>query len=343
MLLQFTDKGIYCAQADVFIDPWKPVARAIISHGHSDHARWGMQHYLTHHHNVPIIRHRLGPDIRVQGVAYGQETLINGVKFSLHPAGHIWGSSQIRVEYKGEVWVFSGDYKTRDDGISVPFEPVKCHTFITESTFGLPVFRFRPQQEIFADINNWWSENQALGKTSVLFGYALGKAQVLRQHVDAGIGNILLHGAVYNMQEVLRANGLDLPYTPRVTPDTPKEMLKGALIIAPPSAFGTSWMKRFTPFVTGMASGWMNLRGARRRRAADRGFVLSDHADWDELNATVALTGAERIFVTHGYTAVYAKWLRENGKEAHEVSTRFEGEQPEESELSEETTKEEVQ
>jgi putative mRNA 3-end processing factor len=205
-LLQFTPKGIYCEQADVYLDPWKPVNKAIISHGHADHSRWGHQQYITHHKNIPIVQHRLG-DVNISGKDWGETFTINNVKFSLHPAGHIVGSSQIRVEHKGEVWVFTGDYKIEDDGLTTPFELVKCHTFITECTFGLPAFQWRPQKEVFNDINQWWAQNKSEGKTSVLFGYSLGKAQRLLKHLDTSIGKIYTHGAVENMTEVLRPFG----------------------------------------------------------------------------------------------------------------------------------------
>ena len=188
-LLQFNDKGIYCAQANVYIDPWRPVKNAIITHGHADHSRWGHQKYITHHTNVPIIKHRLGA-ISVTGKNWNETFVVNNVKFSLHPAGHIIGSSQVRVEYKGEVWVFTGDYKTEDDGIAIPYEVVKCHTFITECTFGLPVFKWTPQTEVMDSINRWWSDNKAEGKTSILFGYSLGKAQRLLKYLDTNIGKI---------------------------------------------------------------------------------------------------------------------------------------------------------
>jgi putative mRNA 3-end processing factor len=328
-LLQFTDKGIYCGQADVYLDPWKPVEKAIISHGHSDHAYAGHKHYLATAGAMPVIRHRLNLLDNMQTLQtldYGEVLNINGVNFSFHPAGHIPGSAQIRVEHRGEVWVFSGDYKLQHDGISTPFEPVKCDVFITESTFGLPVYKWKPQREVFDDINAWWHNNQLQGKTSVIAGYTLGKAQRVLKNVDAAIGKIFTHGAVDSVNEVLKQQGVSLPDAPRVTDDTRKEDIRGALIICPPSAVGSPWMRRFLPYSLGVASGWMKLRGTRRRRGADRGFVLSDHADWNDLNLTIRETGARKVFVTHGYTEIFAQWLRSTGIEALEVKTRFEGE-----------------
>lgn len=325
-LLEFTDRGIFCRQANVYLDPWKPVDKALISHGHSDHAYAGHKQYLSTTGALPVIRHRLYLHDNIQGVEYGEVTQINGVKFSFHPAGHIPGSAQIRVEYKGEVWVFSGDYKLQDDGISMPFEPVKCHTFITESTFGLPIYKWKPQAEVFAEINQWWEKNKAEGKTSVITGYTLGKSQRILKNVDTSIGKIFTHGAVDSVNIVLRKQGLQLPPAPRITNEIPKNDIIGSLVICPPSAVGSPWMKRFLPYSLGVASGWMRLRGTRRRRGADRGFVLSDHVDWDELNRAIAETGAERVFVTHGYTEIFAQWLRDRGMDAKEVKTKFEGE-----------------
>ncbi|MBT8204972.1 MAG: ligase-associated DNA damage response exonuclease [Eudoraea sp.] len=334
-LLQFTDKGIYCEKADVFLDPWRPVKKAIISHGHADHSRWGHKQYITHHSNIPIIKHRLG-DIKVAGKSWGQSFVINGVKFSLHPAGHIIGSSQIRVESQGEVWVFSGDYKTENDGLATPFEPVKCHTFITECTFGLPAFKWQPQQEVFQDINSWWATNKSEGQTSVLFGYSLGKAQRLLKFLDPGIGAIYTHAAVENMTAVLRQQ-VDFPDTRLITKDTKSADLKGALVIAPPSAHGSPWMRRMVPYVTATASGWMTFRGARRRRAIDKGFVLSDNCDWEGLLEAIAATEANTIIATHGYTEIFSRFLREKGLDARTEATLYEGESGEVNPTTEET------
>ena len=323
-LLQFTPKGIYCEQADVYLDPWRPVDKAIISHGHADHSRWGHQKYITHHKNVPIVQHRLG-DVNISGKDWGETFSLNNVRFSLHPAGHIVGSSQIRVEHKGEVWIFTGDYKIEDDGLTTPFELVKCHTFITECTFGLPAFQWRPQQEVFNDINQWWAQNKSEGKTSVLFGYSLGKAQRLLKHLDTSIGKIYTHGAVENVTEVLRPL-VDLPPTHLITKDTKKDELLGNIVVAPPSAHGSTWIRKMVPYVTATASGWMAFRGARRRRAIDKGFVLSDHCDWSGLLQTVEATGAEKIICTHGYTDIFSKYLQELRYDARTEATQYEGE-----------------
>lgn len=323
-LLVFNEKGIYCQVADLYIDAWRPVERCIITHGHADHSRYGHKLYLTHHRNVPIIKHRLG-DIVVEGKEWGETFYVNGVKFSLHPAGHIIGSSQVRVEYKGEVWVFTGDYKTEDDGICTPWEPIQCDTFITECTFGLPAFKWKKQEDVFAEINGWWRENQAEGKTSILFGYSLGKAQRLLRYLDTSIGKIYTHGAIENMTEVIRPLAA-MPDTQRITRDTTKDMLLGNVVIAPPSAHGTSWIRKMVPYVTASASGWMAFRGTRRRRAIDKGFVLSDHCDWHGLLSSIEATGAQRIICTHGYTNIFSRYLRELGYDASEENTEYEGE-----------------
>lgn len=324
-LLTFTKNGIYCAQADVYIDPWRSVKKALITHGHSDHARWGHRYYLCTESAMPVIKYRLG-NVNITTIKFGEERQINGVSFQFLPAGHILGSAQIRVEYKGEIWVVSGDYKLEDDGLAEAFEPVPCHNFITESTFGLPVYKWQPQATVFQDINQWWAQNKAEGKYTILTAYALGKAQRIIRHLDSSIGPILTHGAIENTNEIIRAQGIELPDTVNVASAFDPKQHKGGMVIAPPSAIGSSWIKKFKGASLGVASGWMNLRGARRRRAVDRGFVLSDHADWEGLNQTIKATGAERIFVTHGYTDIFRRWLIEQGYDAHEVKTEYTGE-----------------
>lgn len=325
-LLTFDGKGIYCPVAGVHIDPWKPVPKALITHGHSDHARWGMGEYLCTNGSVPILKHRLR-NIKVSGVAYGEKVQINGVNFSFHPAGHVIGSAQIRVEYKGEIWVVSGDYKVQDDGLTTPFSPIKCHTFITESTFGLPVYNWEKQEVIFDKINSWWRKNQQAGKASLLTAYSLGKAQRIIQNVDHSIGEIFTHGAIENTNKVIRDSGVNLKDTIYATADINYERYQQGLIIAPPSAANSSWTKKFKDFRLGIASGWMQIRGARRRRAADIGFVLSDHADWQGLNSAIKETGAHEIYVTHGFSEIFSQYLCNQGYDAKVVKTAFEGEQ----------------
>jgi putative mRNA 3-end processing factor len=283
-----------------------------------------MKHYLAHHHSAEVMKLRLGAEISLQTVAYEEPQNINGVKISLHPAGHIPGSAQVRLEYKGKVAVVSGDYKTENDGLSTPFEPIKCHEFVSESTFGLPIYKWESQSEIFQQINSWWKANAEEGRNTVLFAYSLGKAQRILQNLDRSIGSVFVHGAVWNTNQALIKNGIELWDVPRVTAELPKSTFQGSLIIAPPSAMGTPWMKRFGPYRTGICSGWMAVRGTRRRRAADRGFILSDHADWEGLVSAITATEAEKVYLTHGNTASFGRFLQEEkGIDAVELKTLF--------------------
>ncbi|MFK7745959.1 MAG: ligase-associated DNA damage response exonuclease [Roseobacter sp.] len=327
-ILSFTERGIYCAAGDFYIDPWRPVDRALITHGHADHARWGHGSYLATHAALPVMRHRLG-DITDQGINYGDVLRIGDADVSFHPAGHVPGSAQIKVVVEGESWVASGDYKIEDDGLSEAFEPQHCHHFITESTFGLPVFRWQPQTRVAADLNAWWQACAEAGKTAFLGAYSLGKAQRLLRMLNPEIGPILTHGAVEATNTVMRAQGIPLPDTTQLTKDTDPKTHEGALVLAPPSALGSSWAKRFGPSESAFASGWMALRGVRRRRAGDRGFVISDHADWAGLLSAITETGAENIYVTHGYTDIFARYLNDNGWNAQVVPTEFGGDDAE--------------
>jgi putative mRNA 3-end processing factor len=333
-LIEFTNKGLYCRQGDFFIDPWKPVDRAIITHAHSDHARPGSKYYLCHHQCKPLLQLRLGDNV-YESLEWEEAVTMNGVKVSLHPAGHMIGSSQIRVEFQGEVWVVSGDYKIEDDGLSGKFEPVKCHSFVTESTFGLPIYHWKPQHEIFRNIQDWILKNTAAGKTSVLLAYSLGKAQRLLQCIPEVCQSIYVHGAIWNAHQTLLNAGWALPDVQRVTPDLPKDVYQGKVIIAPPSADGTPWIKRFSPYAVGICSGWMQVRGNARRRNADAGFPLSDHADWKGLLGAVKATGAEKVYVTHGFQSVLSRYLNEIGIEAAEVKTEYGNEEEETAGLSE--------
>ena len=264
-LLQFTKKGIYCPQADVYIDPSSSVENAVITHAHSDHAHQGSRNYLAHHKSIPILKHRLGKEIHAEGVEYNEKIEVNGVKLSLHPAGHIPGSAQVRLEYNGEVAVVSGDYKCEYDGLTQAFEPVKCNTFVTESTFALPVYKWKKQYEIFNDINNWWRKNKDDGKASVICGYSLGKAQRILYNVDRSIGKIFGHGAVTIINELLINEGFDLPPIEKADLKIPKKEFAGSLIIAPPSVVSNVWLNKFEPYSLGYASGWMNIRGAKKK------------------------------------------------------------------------------
>jgi putative mRNA 3-end processing factor len=321
-LLEPTEAGLFCRIGNFYIDPRQPVENAIITHGHGDHARRGNRHYLAATGSAGILRSRLGEDIHLQTVDYGETISLNGLQVSLHPAGHILGSAQVRLEHAGQVWAVSGDYKIEPDATCKPFEPLRCHTFVSESTFGLPVFRWRLQTEIFDQINNWWRQNRDRGKTSLLFAYSLGKAQRILAGLDPSIGPIMTHGAVENMNRCYRAAGIELPPTRPVIEVTNKQDFVGAIVVAPPSADSAGWLRKFSQPGTAFASGWMQIRGNRRRRGVDRGFVMSDHSDWPGLVEAIRQTEAETIWVTHGYTAEMVRWLREGGMNAVAVTDR---------------------
>lgn len=319
-------EGLYCPPGNFYIDPWRPVERAVITHAHADHARPGHGHYLCAEPGRGVMLARL-PGIRLDALAYGESINHHGVRLSLHPAGHVLGSAQVRLEYGGEVWVASGDYKVEADGTCAPFEPVRCDTFITESTFGLPVYRWQPQARIMAEIHAWWRANAEAGRASVLYCYAFGKAQRILHGLAAageGHGPIVTHGAMAALNAAYEAAGVALPPTLRTT-DLPGKPVafRQALVLAPPSAQRSSWMRRFGDAADAFASGWMQLRGTRRRRGVDRGFALSDHADWPGLLSAIEATGAQRVIVTHGNVPVMVRYLNEGGWQAQAFQTEY--------------------
>jgi putative mRNA 3-end processing factor len=333
MLIEPTDAGLYCAAGGFHIDPWQPVARAVITHAHGDHLRHGSTAYLCSTEAASIVRQRLGADAHVTPLDYGKEVTLDGVRVSLHPAGHILGSAQVRVEHRGDVWVASGDYKRQPDLTCRPFEPQRCHTFITEATFALPVFRWDPPAVTIAEISEWLREMRTADRPAVIFAYALGKAQrVLAELQASGLDQpVYVHGSLLPAVEAYRDGGVSMPIVRRAT-DAPRgTKFGGSLIVAPVSARGSTWMRRFGEHSAAFASGWMRIRGTRRRRGYDRGFALSDHADWDDLLRTVGETGAARVFVTHGFTDPLARYLSERGLDAQAWRTQYEGE-PETSE-----------
>jgi len=328
-LIVLRPEGLYCPAGDFHIDPWRPVDRAVITHAHADHARRGHAAYLCSVPGEGVLRARLG-GIHLQTLGYGQRLRMGGATVSLHPAGHVLGSAQVRVEHAGRVWVASGDYLCRGDAPTAAdnaacdaFEPVRCDCFITESTFGLPIYRWRAPGEVFADINRWWVGNAQAGRASLLLAYSFGKAQRLLAGVDASIGPIVVHGAVQGLNEAYRAAGVALPQTLGLEDIADRSLLRRALVVAPPSVQGSAWAARLGECSPAFASGWMQLRGARRRQGLDRGFVLSDHADWPGLQRAIAATGAQRVIVTHGYEAVMVRWLQQQGLEAGSFRTAF--------------------
>lgn len=314
-------EGLFCRTGNFFIDAWKPVPICVITHAHGDHAYAGHGSYIGTPETIKIIKHRLGVDAPCRALNYGEKIKLGNCWVSLHPAGHILGSSQIRIEDKNIVTVISGDYKRANDLTCHPFEVIECDIFVTESTFALPIYQWSESEVIAAQIVEWWNENAKNGHPSVLFCYALGKAQrVMNMLSSVKEKNIFVHGAVYSISKLYDSFGIQMiPYKPI------SETVKGAafkqdLIIAPPSAAGSSWMKRFPSCKTALASGWMEVRGMRRRKALDRGFVLSDHADWTGLIKTIDETKAKIILTTHGNSAVLAKYLKEEkGLDAREL------------------------
>ncbi|MGD9310713.1 MAG: ligase-associated DNA damage response exonuclease [Desulfosarcina sp.] len=318
-LIEITPSGLFCPDGDFYIDPWRPVPKAVITHVHADHAREGSASYLCASDSEMLLHARLGPEIQIETLDYGEALSINSVHISFHPAGHILGSAQIRIEKDGLVWVVSGDYKRHVDPTCLPFEPVRCHTLISESTFGLPIFRWPDPEQTILEINSWWRSNRKQGCTSVLFAYALGKAQRILSGLDPTIGPILTHGAVEKMTQCYRGAGIRLPETQYVNNVEDKDLIAGALVLAPPSADNRAWMRRFPNSSRAFVSGWMRIRGNRRRRSVDRGFVLSDHSDWDGLVNTIAESRARKIYLTHGYANELSRWLQNQGYEAEVI------------------------
>ncbi len=321
-LIVSTDRGLYCAAGEFHIDPWRPVERAIITHAHSDHARFGSDIYVCHRDTAPILRKRLG-DVAIETAAYGEILTRNGVEISLHPAGHVLGSAQVRVALNGETWVASGDYKLESDGVSAPFEPLRCHAFITESTFGLPIYRWRPQAETSRRSTPGGartSPRAARASSSPM--RSARRSACLRMSMPR-LGPIVCHGAVEAINTLYREAGIVLPPTRLATQIENKKDFARALILAPPSAAASPWLKRFGDYSDALASGWMQVRGNRRRRGLDRGFALSDHADWPGLIAAIEATGAERVLVTHGYTEPLTRYLHEKGLDARALQTAY--------------------
>ena len=316
-------EGLYCPAGDFFIDPWRPVPCAVITHGHGDHARRGMGRYHVVADGLPILQWRLG-DQPYHAHAYGEPFRLGDALVSLHSAGHVLGSAQVRIEVDGQVWVASGDYKRQPDPTCAPFEVVPCDTFITEATFGLPVYRWPDTREVVQEVVDWREECAANGEVAILYCYALGKAQrVLAELLALDPQPVWLHGAVDAGVQVYRQAGIPMVPTLAVAETDKHFDYAGKLIIAPPSAAGSAWLRRFKRAQQGFASGWMRLRGNRRRGNYDRGFVLSDHADWPDLLRTVRETGASRVIATHGNTDALVRMLNESGIRTDVFSTAY--------------------
>lgn len=323
-LLQATRRGLDCAVGGFTIDPYRAADIAVITHAHADHARRVATQYIAAKSSVPLLRKRLGDDINLRGIEFGQPFSLGGVRVSLHPAGHVLGSAQVRVEYQGEVWVFTGDFKRDDDPSCEPFELVPCDTFITEATFALPIYRWQPGHEVAGEIWRWWQSMQQARRPAVLFCYALGKAQRVLSELTAFTDKpVFVHGAVEPLTDIYRDAGVRMLATIPVDLRDKKKKYEGELIIAPPGASGSTWMRQFPHAATGFCSGWMRVRGNRRRRGYDRGFVLSDHADWSGLLQTIQETGARQVYTTHGQASALIRLLVEKGIDAQELETQY--------------------
>ena len=329
-MLTETAQGLYCAGGDFFVDPWEPVERAVITHAHGDHARPGSAAYLCTPESAALLRRRLGRDTVLQTIEYGSRVRMESVHISLHPAGHVLGSAQVRIEGPEGVWVVSGDYKRADDPTCAPFERVPCDTFITESTFGLPIYRWDETAVVMRDILSWWNTNAAESRASVIFCYTLGKAQRLLSEVARLTDRpVYVHGMMLGMLEAYREAGVTLPEVKPVIERTGRSQrtsFAGELVLAPLSARGTPWMRRLGTLSDAFASGLMRVRGVRRQRAYDRGFVMSDHADWPALLQTISESGARRVLATHGHAEPLARHLRSQGLESGVIRTAWEGE-----------------
>jgi len=329
-----TDPGLFCPGGGFYVDPWKPVEKAVVTHAHADHAAPGCAAYLASPGTAALLRAKFGAGTPVTALGLAERVRLGDLWISLHPAGHILGSASVRLEpARGPVWVVTGDYRATPDPSAAPhcrtcepYEPVRCDVLVTECTFGLPIYRWRPDAETFSAINGWWAGNAAEGRTSLLFGWALGKSQRLLEGVDAGIGPIGVHGAVERFNDAYRAQGVRLPAAPRATAEYAVALRGRGLVLAPPSADRSVWMRKFGEVSTAYATGWMQIRGTRRRRSADRGFALSDHSDWEGLLWAVRESGAQRVALTHGYTDPMARWLGALGLETWTIPTRWEGE-----------------
>jgi putative mRNA 3-end processing factor len=322
-LVTVTADGLFCPRGGFHIDPWRPVERGVLTHAHADHARPGSAAYLCAESGLAVARHRL-PEATVEGWPYGERRRLGEVDLSFHPAGHVLGSAQIRIEAEGEVWVVSGDYKRAADPTCASFEPVRAHVFVTEATFGLPVFRWDPTETVIEDILGWWATNRDAGRASLLFCYVLGKAQRILAELAARIDHrVFAHGAIAGMTDLYRQAGIRLLPLERVADTAKGKDFAGELVLAPITARGTPWMKRFGEASIALVSGFMRVRGERRRRSVDRGFPLSDHADWPAILTTVRETGAQRVLVTHGYTVPLAQALRGLGYRAEALETPY--------------------
>ena len=311
--------GLYCPAGDFHIDPVRPVERALITHGHADHARAGHGVVMATRRTLDIMAIRYGHDFagRTQAVAYGEKTTIDGVEVSFHPAGHVLGSAQIAVAKGGMKIVASGDYKRLVDPTAEPFELVRCDVFITEATFGLPVFRHpdpaREMARLFHSLRDFPDRTHLIGV------YALGKAQrvirLLRTH--GWDRPIYIHGSLRALCDYYAGEGIGLGELRNATVEEGKKAsFAGEIVLGPPSAFSSPWIRRFGDPLVSFASGWMQIRQRMKQRGVELPLVISDHCDWDELTTTIRETGAGEIWVTHGREEALVRWCELNQRRA---------------------------
>jgi putative mRNA 3-end processing factor len=332
-MLTETSAGLYCEAGDFYLDPWQGVPRALITHAHGDHARSGSAAYLCATECAPLLRRRFGNDATIESLAYGQPVTLGRVRVSFHPAGHILGSAQIRIEGPEGIWVLSGDYKRTSDPTCQPFEPVPCETFITESTFGLPIYQWDATDVVIAEMLDWWELNRARNLTSVVFCYTLGKAQRLLAELARRTDRpVYVHGMMLSMIAAYRERGIEMSAIKPLIEQPRGASFAGELVLAPLSARGTPWMRRLGDISDAFVSGLMRVRGVRRQRAFDRGFVLSDHADWPQILQTISDTGASRVLASHGHAEPLARYLASQGLQSGVLRTAWEGEGLEEHE-----------
>jgi putative mRNA 3-end processing factor len=318
-LVVWTPQGLYCPPGDFYIDPRHRVAQAVITHAHGDHARSGCDRYWTAARGAALLRERIGNGARIVPLAYGARASFNGVQVSLHSAGHILGSAQVRIEHEGQVWVVSGDYKRDDDPSCDPFEIVPCDVFVTEATFARPEFDWSAQHQVSAQILDWWQDCRRQGRTAVLACYALGKSQrVLAELQNLTIGSTehraYLHGSMTRFVRFYREAGIDLLPTEAIGAQVRHFNWAGQLVLAPPNIVASRWIKRFRPASLALASGWVRP-GHPLPEPYDQGFTLSDHADWPSLLRTIAECGAHKVRTMHGYSELLDAYLSERGIE----------------------------
>ncbi len=315
--------GLYCEAGDFWIDPLKPVGRAIVTHAHADHARSGSGDYHTATENLPILSARIGEGAPHHGHEWEKPFELGATRVTLFPAGHIFGSSWVRIESDGDTWGVSGDFKRAPDPTCRSFQPAPVDVWLTECTFGLPVYRWPQPEQVIDEIHAWWQDCRRDNRPAVLFCYALGKAQrVLAELAGRTDQPVWLHGAMRPLVDAYRQAGVEMLPTRMVSDAEKGEKFGGQLVLAPPSAAGSTWMRRFPRHASGFVSGWMRIRGNRRRRGYDRGFVMSDHADWPALVDTVADMGAARVVTIHGNGEALAGYLHSQGLQAESWNLR---------------------